>query len=367
LIFPGEKSSREWLVTDHRLHSFSPRYFDGKVDRLFSYSEANAAASRSLSALSNERAPGFFGEPLPDPGEEARRVELLNLIEFFGNPAKYFIRRRLRLNLFEEDDVLEENELFELSPLESYILKEELVNQALANQRVTSDAYAARGVLPLGEMGLGYLQALQSASEAFLEKLEPELVGKKRNEPLPIDMQIGQFRFTGWIESIYGKQIIQYRCAALKGKDRLRAWISHVVHCASNPDASQETVLIGADELMRFAPLEDAPKILGMLLEIYWRGLSRVLPFFPSSALEYARVELSSSGAGRAPSTDKALQRASQIWHGSGWNGDRKGDRKGEKDDSYYAFCFSDRDPLDDEFRALAMEVFEPMLRSAGG
>jgi exodeoxyribonuclease V gamma subunit len=200
------------------LHAFSPRYFDGKAKGLFSYSEANAAASRSLRPNSNHPLPDFFADALSAPGEEARRVELKSLIEFFDNPAKYFIRRRLRLRLDQEDDALEDSEPFELSALDCYWLKQELVAHALEHREVTAGQFAARGVLPLGEMGAAHFQALLCAAQDFGKKVEPELLGQSPDERLPFDMTIEAFSLTGQIESLYGGRIVRFRCASLKPK-----------------------------------------------------------------------------------------------------------------------------------------------------
>lgn len=354
-LFPDKKNAREWIVNEHRLHSFSARYFDGKTKRLFSYSEANAAASRSHRAISDQPPPGFFAQPLSEPGEEARRVELNSLIDFFANPAKHFIRRRLRLRLDEEDDALENSEPFELSALECYLLKQELVAHALAHQRVTAGGFAARGVLPLGEIGAAHFHTLLSAAEEFRKRVEPELRGQEPDEPLLADVRIDPFSLTGKIESIYGGRIVQFRCASLTPKDWLRAWITHLARCAADSSSARETVLIGIGEVVKFLPLKDAPEIIAKLLEIYWHGLGLALPFFPASALEYATAELFPS-----PRTKTSpLHKARQAWNGSRWIGE------GEKSNRYYAFCFPDRDPLDEEFARLALGVFEPMLRNA--
>jgi exodeoxyribonuclease V gamma subunit len=351
-VFPNQKNARESITSEHRLHSFSPRYFDGKVKRLFSYSEANAAASRSLRAISNQPRESFFEQPLSEPGEEMRRVEIKSLIDFLANPAKHFVRRRLGLRLDEEDDALEDSEPFELNALESYLLKQELVASGLAHQNLTLGDFTARGVLPSGEMAAAHFYTLLNAAEDFRKTVEPKLRGQKPNEPLLIDFKIDPFSLTGQIESIYGGRIVQFRCASLKPKDRLRAWICHLARCAADSDAAPETVLIGVDEVVKFSPLENALAILANLLEIYWNGLSRPLPFFPLSALEYAKAKLSPY-AKTSP-----LNKARQAWYGS------RGNNDGEKNDRYYDFCFPDGDPLDQEFTRLALEVFEPMLRN---
>jgi exodeoxyribonuclease V gamma subunit len=279
---------------------------------------------------------------------------LRSLIEFFGSPAKYFVRRRLELRLDEKDDALEDNEPFALDALERYWLEQEFVTHRLADQKVSLGDFAARGMLPLGEMGAAHFYTLLSTAEDFCKTVEPELRGRRPDEPLPIDLRIDPFSLTGQIESIYGGRIVQFRCASLKPKDRLRAWINHLARCATDSDAAPETVLIGIDEVVAFLPLKDPLSILAKLLGIYWNGLSRPLPFFPLSALEYATVKLS------APQNAKTspLKRARLKWNDSWGNGE------GEKSDPYYTFCFHDRDPLDEEFENLALEIIEPMLRN---
>jgi hypothetical protein len=37
---------------------------------------------------------------------------------------------------------------------------------------------------------------------------------------------------------------------------------------------------------------------------------------------------------------------------------------RSERDDPYFSLCFSKVDPLDEEFRDLAMEILGPILRS---
>jgi exodeoxyribonuclease V gamma subunit len=353
-LFPNQQNARQWIINEHRLHSFSPRYFDGKTKGLFSYSEANAAASRSLRANSDQPPAVLFDQPLSSPGEEMRRVELKSLIDFLASPARYFVRRRLGLRLDEEDDALEDSEPFELNALEGYWLKQELVTHGLADQDVTLSDFAARGLLPSGEMGSAHFYPLRNVAEEFCKKVEPELRGRKPEEPLLIDWRIDPFSLTGQIESIYEGRIVQFRCASLKPKDRLRAWISHLARCAADSDPAFETVLIGVDEVVNFLPVKNAPAILAKLLEIYWSGLSRPLPFFPLSALEYAAAKLfPSPNAKTSP-----LHKARQKWNGSWENND------GEKIDRYYDFCFDDRDPLNEEFESLALEIFEPMLRN---
>jgi exodeoxyribonuclease V gamma subunit len=356
-VFPDQKTARQWMVIEHRLHAFSPRYFDGRSKGMFSYSEANAAASRNLRANANRPKPDFFADLLSEPGPEARRVELKSLIEFFGNPAKFLIERRLRLRFGRRHDALEDSEPFALSALDCYSLKQELVTQALEQKNIAVGAFAARGLLPLGEMGTAHFQTLLATADKFAERVQEELRGQEPGEPLPVDLTIGPFSLYGQIESIYGDRVVRFRCATLKVKDRLRAWISHLVHCAARVGEVCETILIGTEAIVRFSPVAEAHGELAKLLEIYWRGQNRVLPFFPESAHKFAdAVVYPSKNAQSAP----PLTKAGYVWNGAKWE-----DALAEKKDTYFDFCFADRDPLDEEFMQLALEVYEPMFRNS--
>ena len=92
---------------------------------------------------------------------------------------------------------------------------------------------------------------------------------------------------------------------------------------------------------MRFSPVEEAQATLAKLLEIYWRGLSRALPFFPESALNYANAKLSPPKNTRSHAVGKSASGLERL---------KMERRPAEKNDLYYAFCFPDRDPLNEEF-----------------
>ena len=358
--FPSGRTAPEFLLTEHRLHAFSPRYFDGQHPGLFSYSLANARAAEAARIASPVRmtSPDFFGKAIPPPDQEMRRVGLRSLIEFFANPSKYFIRRRLGMRFEHDDEIFLDVEPFNLGSLESYGIKQELVSHGLARRNFGADELAARGLLPLGEIGKATFQSYKRQADTFRKQVELELGGETPPEPLLIDIPIDDFRITGEIDSLYGVRKIQFRCAKLKPKDQLNAWITHLALCAvGSPDTCQ-TVLIGSDETVRFGPVQNARELLAKLLAIYWKGLERPLPFFPASALEYATVVSAPDGDPK----NAALGKAGQKWNGSDYTGG------GEKNDENFAFCFEvrtgleKRDPLDGEFEGLAMEVFGPML-----
>jgi exodeoxyribonuclease V gamma subunit len=79
--------------------------------------------------------------------------------------------------------------------------------------------------------------------------------------------------------------------------------------------------------------------------------MCRPLHFFPKSSYAYAEHMKKTGNAGRA------MQEAGKAWSG-GWKSN------GESEDAAIRICFAGTDPLDDEFRELAMTVYGPLLDS---
>jgi len=94
----------------------------------------------------------------------------------------------------------------------------------------------------------------------------------------------------------------------------------------------------------------EADRILAALLGVYRRGLQEPLPFFPESSRAY--FEKLADGAGNEP---QALAAARRHWRGSDY-------APGESDNPYHRLCFGDSEPLADDFKRLAVAVFQPLF-----
>lgn len=356
-VFPDKKSAREFVVTEHPLQAFSPRYFSaaGPDERLFSYSAANAEASRSTRAGHAPGMPPFITEPLPQIEESNRSVELRELIDFWKNPSKYFVRKRLGLSLWESDDCLSDNEPFQLDNLERYRIKQELLADELeAGELLPPAAFQARGILPAGVMGELHLRSMTLEVRKLVEVVQDHIGQGKKDEPVDVDLQLKTFRLGGKIHSLYQGRSVLFRTAKLNPKDYLRAWIEHLVLCALAEGGKPETVLIGKDAVVVFGGVSSAHAELQTLSELFWEGLTLPLRFFPVSGMAFVEAELSGKG--------DPFKKAGEKWEGM-WRKNEK--REGEKDDVFIARCFDGPEALDENFAALARLVFTPMLQHA--
>jgi len=283
-------------------------------------------------------------------------LELRELIDFWKNPAKYFVRKRLGLSLWEKEDCLSDIEPFDLDNLEKYRIREELLADELETGELLSrEVFQARGVLPAGTMGELHLRSLKSEVKKLAEVVQSHIAAGKKNEAIDVDLQLKTFRLGGKIHSLYGGQCVHFRTAKLNPKDHLRAWIEHLVLCALTEGAKPETVLIGRDAVVTFGHIPSACAELQTLCELFSEGLTLPLRFFPDSGMAF--VEAQRSGKG------DPFKKANDKWLGPY---PQKGEkRRGEKDDVFIARCFDGPDSLDERFAALARLVFGPMLHHA--
>jgi exodeoxyribonuclease V gamma subunit len=342
------KTVREGICVHHRLQAFSPSYFAGDR-RLFSYSAENLRAAQSAVSGRRENTP-YIPSGLSEPEEEWKTIDLESLAHFFSNPARFLLRHRLGIHLLEEPAIMDENEPFELNKLEQYLIRQDLVARALEGKPLR-DVYPlmhASGRLPHGSPGVCCYDDLCASTGSFIRKIHPHIAGGQR-EPLIVDITVDGFHLTGQLVNIYAEGLVSYRLAKVKGRDRLRAWISHLVlNHLSEHAAVRKTILVCEDRTFRYSPVEDTETCLRNLLNIYWRGLKKPLHFFPESSLAYAEQV----AKGTAP--EKAMRTATGKWDAFEY---------AEKEDAYYDLCFRQIDPLDTEFRELATAIFEPMLR----
>jgi exodeoxyribonuclease V gamma subunit len=344
-----DQSVLEQLVTRHPLQAFSRRYFSGDTG-LFSYSEPLCDASRLAGQDGKAPAP-LIATGLPEPEAEWRTVELMQLIHFFANPARYLLRRRLGIHLKEDEGGLPCREPFILEPLAKQRLCQELLSLHLAGTPLTAalPVVRAAGVLPHGQVGECLFERERDTVERFAARLAQFLPTAKL-EPLEIDLPFNGLRLTGWLPEVAPEGLVGYRLARVRPRDYLELWIRHLVlNRLAPPGVSLVSRWLGQDREIVLRPVTDAERHLQDLLDYYWQGLCQALHFFPKSAFAY--VEAAGSAKTRTP-PELAARR---VWEGGEY-------QRGECQDLYYQLAFRGSDPLDAEFLRLSEAVFRPLV-----
>ncbi len=342
------------VVTQHPLQPFNPRHFTGDP-KVFSFSRIHFETACRLTASRKEAKP-FISTGLPDPETEWRNVQVDDLCRFFENPAKFLLQKRLGMNLDGDPEMSQDTEPFRLAGLDQYVLAQDMVDQGLSKGDLKEFYHIARakGLLPHGTVGEITYERLRREVESFCEKTESYL----RQPPLPplnLDLRVAEFRLEGRLHPIYPGRMLRWRYAQIKPRDRLRAWIYHLLlNCAAAEGYPKNTAVIGLDPewtVLEYPAVPEAEKILAQLLKHYWEGLIRPIHFFPKSSWHYAQLVIE-----RQRPVDDALAKAAGMWEGSLFV-------RGEKMDPYYRLCFEKVDPIDREFQDRALDIFESLVR----
>lgn len=350
----GNRASTQ-LVTHHQLQAFSRRYFTGDR-RLFSYAREWIEASRQAGRGELDAAPLLTSE-LSEPEPALRWVTLENLTRFFRNPARWLLRERLGIQVDEGEEALETREPFVLGGLENYQLLDRMLDLHREGRSVPAieTIMRASGTLPHGQVGECLFAEASDRVVRFAGRLG-RVFPRRDTEPLAVDLTLGDFRLTGRLAGMTAAGWVGYRLAKIKAADYLNLWLHHLALNAAAPEgAARQSHWVAEDQDIVLDMVENPDALLSVLLDLYWQGSRRLLPFFPKSALAY--TERLRKDKGNDP--DKALWAAQRIWEG-----DEQRAGSAEREDAYYQLAFGSTGPLDEEFTSLAITVFGPLFEA---
>ena len=346
----------ELLVTRHRLHGFNPAYFQSNQNensRLFSYSPAEAEISRHIADRTKRGSvEPFLAKPLAAPDAEWKTVSIKDLQRFFQNPAKNFVERRLEFRLAKDNEILSDEEPFSMDGLDAFLFKQEIV-EAFLDQRPAEEllpAWKGGGRLPPGPTGALEANELFAETQPLIESLRQRL-GPAEKIRQSVSLEIGGFRLEGELPLFRGVGLVHCRPAKAKPAAHLKLWIEHLALSAFRfpLSAFPTSRLIAEDGTWRFNEVPEAEKILEQLLEFYFIGLTKPLPFFPASSFAFANPK------GKKSPAEQALQ---------AWEGNEDDDfGQGDSRERYFNLCFRNvTNPLDEEFERIARQIVEPLL-----
>jgi len=359
-------SASALLLTVHPLQPFSAQYGAATDPRVFSYADdwlADDTEAGTESAHVGDD--GFLDADLPEPEAELREVPLEELVRFFRNPAEAFLRIRLGTRVAEGSDADEDSEPFDIDGLDAYQLRRTILDQSVKGAS-SSDIEAvleASGALPEGAFRTAVMDDTWTRVEPLLRELGT--LHSVPEQPLEIDLRLGDFALTGWITELTRDGRFTYRPGRIGGADLLRVWINHLALNAVAPATVARTSQHlgegdrdGTPADVRFRPLDadEARTELETLLSLYWQGLHSPLPLFPETSMEFAtRVLVDGTDE------DDALDRARRgSWESNSYQG-----RRGDGDEPSVAVAFRGLDPLEDTgFRRIALTVFEPLINT---
>ena len=378
----GRRFPAASVVVSHPLQPFSPRYFanpgpaavgpesgEGQTDGpggddLFSYSEGMCEAARSMvSGEAAAVAPARFDSARPESPEspaDAPHVSVSELCGFFAHPVRWFLRERLGIRLELDDASLPDEEPFDLDNLEQYRLWSDLLDRMQAGATRPRDEAVRRGSGRLPQAALGGIVHERVWGE--MEDLHRALDEHRSSldaAPVEVDLDVGAFRITGSVGNAGPEGLVWWRPGSLRERDRVEIRLRQLALAATGGAPARAVALFikrGAVTATTFQPPQDAAAQLLVWLEAWREGRSALLPFFPETSYAYATAVADRAGEAAA------LAKARDAWSRppTPWSPGGELSR-----DLYLGLVHDGRDPLDENFEALATRLLVPMAEDA--
>lgn len=310
----------EKLVQVHPMQPFAPGNY---LAPLFSYDALWCEVARKI--RQGTTGAKSCGWPLATENflaEEPRHIDLNQLQRFLAHPVRYYFNTRLNL-YFENEDELEDDELFTLDSLAGWQNRSRLLDYRLEGQSDVLARLRAEGLLPHGPAGKLELNGILRENEDWLERIAAfsDIATMSR----PIQLQLADdISLYGAIENYYpGRGIALFSPSKLNGPRLLRLWVDHLCLCASQAfQAGEQSTLFASDQTVYFSECDtrQALELLADYCRLFIQGQSHLLPVFPKSSYAFAEKD----------DPQKALNAALKAWYSSPHNPVR-----GDEDDPY--------------------------------
>jgi exodeoxyribonuclease V gamma subunit len=321
------RAARKQIVVRHPLQTFGARNFVPgalRTPKPFSFDQAALAGAVAAGGQRDEEPP-FLSAPLPAVAVDDV-VQLDDLRRFLDHPVRSFLRRRLGISFFTDDEDPHDGLPVELDALETWAVGDRLLRARLdgADLQRCVQAEWRRGTVPPGALGKRLLDHLADEVENLVAAAGPTMVG----DPAVIDVRAtlpGGRSAAGTVSNVYGDTIATLEYSRLGPKHRLRAWLGLLALTASHRSRPWRAVTIGRGTPGRLGrstlgPVDPvlAGALLTRLVELSDQGLREPLPVSTKTSHAYAQARRRGRGAEEA----QAAARDEWTRFGPGGEGD---------------------------------------------
>jgi exodeoxyribonuclease V gamma subunit len=362
---------RDQVVVRHPLQPFAGRNFiPGALGVPGPFSHDRAALAGAVAAAGPRTGPPpFLPGPLPPPAVDGS-AELAELLRFLRQPVREFLRQRLHITFFSDDEDPLDGLPVELDALQKWGVGDRLLRARLggADKDRCIQAEWRRGEVPPGALGSRLLAELAEQVEQLVTAAQPYLADDPQAHDVLVTLPGGR-AVAGTVSGVRGDTITCVEYSKLGPKQRLRAWVSLLALAAGRPERPWRAVTIGrgtsGPSRSTLDPVDPdtATSLLTDLVALSDVGLRRPLPLVVKTSHAYAQCR--NSGG----STDDALTKARGEWarHGPGGEGDDPAHELvwgcGVRLDTLLTEPATGANPDEQtQFGALAMRLWAPLL-----
>lgn len=326
----GPNPARNQIVHHHPLLRSDRRCFEpgllgtegpwGFDSRMLAGARAAAGPRRQPEA--------FLPGPLPPVAEAV--VALDDVVRFVQHPVQAFLRQRLGLSLWSEDDQPADALPVELDGLAAWGVGDRLVKALLAGDDIerACSAEVARGLLPPGALGRGALGDARVKAEAIAAAAQTAASGPVASLEVDITLADGR-QLVGSVPDVVGSVVRATSYSRLAPKHRLAAWVRFLAATAAQPEMALSSTTVGrhqaAARTFVLGALAGTPEgrraraleHLEVVVDLRHRGLREPLPLYGETSYRYASA--------RRAGPDSPLEDAARCWTSEfGWDKEDK-------------------------------------------
>jgi len=353
---PGARTA---VVRRHPLQAFDPRNFttDRSTGRPFSFDASARAAA--VAGRSERIAPPSLSD-LELPPAAPDDVDLAELGAFLRAPVKEFLRRRVGINVYENDAVVADSIPVELDGLQRWAVGSAMLDDLLAGTSLDEALQLAwrRGTLPPGQLGWQIAKGLADSAASVGAKTLQIMDGHPR-ESVDVDLDLGGGRrLRGTVSGVHGDRVVSASFSSLGPRHHLDAWLPLLALCAAHPGRPWSSGTIarhaGAAGMVVFAavPADVALERLKDLVALRDLGMTRPL-----------RLPLK-TGFAQARSGEHGRFGARSAWVGDRFEGERNSDLHPLVWGADAPFSVLTRAPAGLDLATLAERVWRPVLEA---
>ncbi len=256
------RGSADHVLVHHPLQRFDERNFTAARlgrDTPFSFDVASRAAAVA------GRGPAASPPTLADlvlADAPTRDVDLAALGAFLRTPAKDFLRRRLGLKVFGDDDVIADSMPVELDGLQRWAVGTGMLED---RQRGLSPAEALnmawrRGDLPPGRLGWEVAREIADTVTPLADRALDVMGGVERSS-LDVDVDLGDGRhLRGTVTGLHGERVVVVSYSKFGARHYLDAWLPLLALAAGRPGTAWTAGTVartrGTPQLVVFSPID---------------------------------------------------------------------------------------------------------------
>lgn len=254
-------------------------------------------------------------------------LDLSALIRFYRNPAQYFFKRTLKVDLSLDIQIDHNDEPFSLNNLERYQLQSRILNDTVDKGLNVPDPelyqqLQASGDLPLSPFDTLLLNSYQKDLLPLIDRIHYLRGTTAQDNAIQAKVSIQtdkqphcdiQLRFeqpfaltlTGRIDNISPKGLVNYRPGTAKSKDLIRVYLRHL--CLNAMGLDRPSYLLDAGKYHLFSSLtaQQAKQQLQTWVAYFYEGQQQPLAFIPNTSYSYVEAK---------GSHDEKLEAAAQEW-----------------------------------------------------